>query len=179
VTSPFIIRRADPSEAEALARFAEARFRETFGPHFPEEAMDLLCSRAFARPVMAGLLAAGTWVAEGPGGCLGYLALATDPCPLEGLSFPQLELARLYVAPAWQGRGVGDALMTAFQEEARNRGAGSVWLEAHEGNPRALRFYQRWGFRDLGGKVRTVEGVPLPHRILGCPLGLPTTRIFP
>ena len=167
MTRPFTVRRGDPAEAEALALFAEARLRETFGPLFPEEAMDILCSKAFARSVLEGLLAAGTWVAEGSEGTVGYLALAEAPCPLEGLAPPLLELSRLYVAPTWQGRGVADALMTAFLDEARARGAQGVWLEAHEGNPRALRFYQRWGFRDLGGKVRLVEGVRLPHRILG------------
>jgi GNAT superfamily N-acetyltransferase len=161
------IRRAEPSEAHALGQFAEACFRESFGYLFPEEALDLLCSKAFATPVMDGLVGKGAWVAQGEEGWRGYAALSTDPCPAPGLPEPHLELSRLYVPAPWMGQGVSDALMAAFMDEARRRGAKGVWLEAFEGNPRALGFYRRWGFKDLGPCMLVREGLHLPHRILG------------
>lgn len=164
------VRRVDPGEAKDLAAFSEALFRETFGYLFPEEAMDHLCARAFTPAALGILIGQGAWVAEGGGGWSGYAALSTDPCPVPGLPEPSLELARLYVARQWHGHGVSGALMAAFQEEARRRGARGLWLEAFEGNPRALGFYRRWGFHDLGGKVEVKEGVHLPHRILGLAL---------
>jgi diamine N-acetyltransferase len=78
------------------------------------------------------------------------------------------------VTGPWQGKGVSGTLMTAFLDAARGRGARGIWLEAFEGNPRALGFYRRWGFRDLGGRqVQVQDGVHLPHRILGKDLDLP------
>lgn len=162
----FTVRRAVPQEAHALGIFAEACFREAFGYLFPEEALDLLCSKAFTTPMMEGLIGHGAWVAEGAEGWRGYAAANPAPCPAEGLEAPHLELSRLYVATPWMGQGVSDALMTAFMEEARRRGVAGVWLEAFEGNPRALGFYKRWGFRDLGARVQVREGLHLPHRIL-------------
>jgi GNAT superfamily N-acetyltransferase len=164
------VRKVAPGEAKGLAAFAESCFRETFGYLFPEQAMDHLCSRAFAPAVLGALIDQGAWVAEGPEGWRGYVALSTDPCPVDHLPEPHLELARLYVARQWHRQGVSGALMAAFMDEARRRGTRGVWLEAFEGNPRALGFFRRWGFQDLGAQVQVKEGVHLPHRILGLTL---------
>jgi GNAT superfamily N-acetyltransferase len=166
------VRRVDPAGARDLAAFAEACFREAFGYLLPDQALDRLCRRAFAPEAMAALVGRCAWIAEGPAGCLGYAGLGAEPCPVAGLPDPCLQLARLYVAGPWQGRGVSGALMSACLGEARRRGARSLWLEAFEGSPRALGFYRRWGFQDLGGlQVRVQEGIHLPHRILGLALG--------
>jgi GNAT superfamily N-acetyltransferase len=162
------VRKAVPAEARELAAFSEACFIEAFGYLFPEQALDQVCRRAFAPEAAAALIDRGAWIAEGPTGWLGYAALAPEACPVQGVPAPHLQLARLYVAGPWQGKGVSGALMTAFLDEARRRGARGIWLEAFEGNPRALGFYRRWGFRDIGGRqVQVQEGVHLPHRILG------------
>ena len=163
---PITIRTVEASEAAALAQFAETCFRETFSYLFPEEAMDALCLRAFAPGVLGNLIDQGAWVAQAEEGWRGYLALSEDSCPVAGLPEPHLELSRLYVTTPWHGTGVADALMTTFMAEARARGTQAVWLEAFQGNPRALGFYTRWGFQDLGGRESVREGLHLPHRIL-------------
>ena len=147
---PATIRKVEVSETAALAQFAEACFREAFGYLFPEDAMDALCLRAFAPGVIGALIENGAWVSQGTEGWRGYVALSNDPSPVPGLPSPQMELSRLYVAAPWHGLGVSDALMEVFLAEARQRGVKAVWLEAFQGNPRALGFYSRWGFQDLG-----------------------------
>lgn len=167
------VRKVAPTETKALAMFAEACFRQSFGYLFPDEALDSLCARAFAPALLEALIAQGAWVAEaaeGSEGWRGYAALSLDPCPVPGLAEPHLELSRLYVDATWQGQGISDALMEAFMAEARQRQARAVWLEAFEGNPRALHFYARWGFQDLGGRDSLREGLRLPHRILATQL---------
>jgi GNAT superfamily N-acetyltransferase len=161
------VRKVTAGEAKALATFAEACFRETFGYLFPEQAMDHLCYRAFAPALLGALIEQGAWVAEGPEGWRGYAALAGAPCPVPGLAEPHLELSRLYVSREWHGQGVSGALMAAVLDEVRLRGVRGLWLESFEGNPRAQGFFRRWGFRDLGGQVQVTEGVHLPHRIMG------------
>ncbi|KAI1387540.1 GCN5-like N-acetyltransferase [Hypoxylon trugodes] len=44
-------------------------------------------------------------------------------------------------APAWQGKGVGSALLTYTIEVAARKGATSIWCDARQG---ALGFYQRF-----------------------------------
>lgn len=158
------VRRLDPGDVPALASFAEACFREAYGGHFAAADLERLCAAAFGFPVMERLVRDGTWVA---GDWQGYVALGQIPSPIAGLAEPTLELARLYVAQAWQGRGVADRLMARFLQEARERGARSIWLQAFAGSPRALAFYRRWGFEDHGPYVLAVEGLVLPHRMLG------------
>ncbi|HWQ10081.1 MAG TPA: GNAT family N-acetyltransferase [Holophaga sp.] len=158
------VRRVAPDEVPALAAFGAACFREAYGGHFAAADLARLCAAAFSLPVMERLVRDGTWVA---GDWQGYVALGQVACPIPGLAEPTLELARLYVAGTWQGRGVADRLMARFIQEARARGGRSVWLQAFAGSPRALAFYRRWGFEDHGPYVLAVEGLVLPHRMLG------------
>jgi ribosomal protein S18 acetylase RimI-like enzyme len=51
------------------------------------------------------------------------------------------------------GRGVGAALMQACLEEAGRRGCETVWLDVWERNPRAIAFYRKWGFAEVGNQA--------------------------
>lgn len=161
------IRRVCQGEATTFGIFAEACFREAFRNHFPQEPLDALCRAAFAEPLLAQLIADGTWVATEGDAWHGYVSLGSITCPSSDLPSPILELARLYVPVPWQGRGVADRLMTHFLREAADRGGRSVWIQAYAGNPRALAFYRRWGFRTLGTFDLAFEALHLPHRALG------------
>lgn len=57
---------------------------------------------------------------------------------------------RLAVRPAWQKRGVGRLLMDFAEDIAIEGGVGSIRLDAYSGNPRALAFYERRGYRKVG-----------------------------
>jgi ribosomal protein S18 acetylase RimI-like enzyme len=54
------------------------------------------------------------------------------------------------VARVWHGRGVAQALMDAVLDGARARGGRTLWLGVWERNPRAVAFYQRYGFHRVG-----------------------------
>jgi ribosomal protein S18 acetylase RimI-like enzyme len=58
-------------------------------------------------------------------------------------------LLRFYVDRAWHGRGVAHTLMAVFAA-ARARGAQTLWLGVWEHNARAIAFYHRHGFEDVG-----------------------------
>jgi len=53
----------------------------------------------------------------------------------------------------WHGHGVAQELMTASIAEARRRRADAIWLGVWERNPRALAFYRRCGFVEVGDHV--------------------------
>ncbi len=50
------------------------------------------------------------------------------------------------MAPGYQGRGMGSALIERFEESMRSRGACGVHLVTSERNTRALSFYERHGY---------------------------------
>ena len=77
------------------------------------------------------------------------------------------ELCRLYVQEPFTGRGVGRDLLRQAEKAAAAAGAGLLWLTAYAGNGRALAFYPRCGYEDLGATVFRFEGEEHPNRLFG------------
>jgi GNAT superfamily N-acetyltransferase len=65
---------------------------------------------------------------------------------------------RLMVAPPWEGRGVGRALVQFVERRALAQGYGCIRLDAFSENPRALRLYEGSGYRRVG-RVRFRKGL--------------------
>jgi ribosomal protein S18 acetylase RimI-like enzyme len=61
------------------------------------------------------------------------------------LKGPYLEL--LAVLPPAQGRGIGATVLDWFEREGSRLGARNLWVCASSFNRRALRFYERHGFK--------------------------------
>jgi ribosomal protein S18 acetylase RimI-like enzyme len=62
----------------------------------------------------------------------------------------RLEVERLYVLQDWVGTGLGATLMRRILEEARIKGSRTVVLGVWERNQRAIEFYRRFGFKQIG-----------------------------
>lgn len=79
---------------------------------------------------------------------------------------PLLNIHDLAVVPAWRGRGVGRALLTAAEARARRRGCCKLTLEVQDDNRRARAVYERFGFADfiVGSSVTRFLSKPL-HRL--------------
>jgi len=60
---------------------------------------------------------------------------------------PQFLLYEVGVLPEWRNQGAGTALVQAFVEEARSRGAFEVWVLTERANVSALKMYQKCGFQ--------------------------------
>ena len=73
----------------------------------------------------------------------------------------RIEMGAVYVAEGHQGSGAGQAMMDALLKEAQTRGALQIELSVAANNARALRFYERNGFKRFGVQPRAilVEGV--------------------
>ena len=87
----------------------------------------------------------------------GYIAEVLE-APATGLAgyfvampgVDELHLLNITVAPAWQGRGQGQALLDAVQAHARQRALATLWLEVRQSNQRARDFYRQRGFAEVG-----------------------------
>ena len=106
-------------------------------------------------------------VAECAGHLVGFSQVrdgAVDPqVPAAAAS----ELRRLYVQQRFTGRGVGRDLLRHAEKAAAARGADTLWLTAWEGNARALQFYPRRGYEELGMTVYSFEGEDFPNHLFG------------
>ena len=64
-----------------------------------------------------------------------------------------IEIERIYASQEYIGKGIGKVLMKACINEARQRGCDSIWLGVWEKNQRAIDFYEKWGFKEVGTHV--------------------------
>jgi ribosomal protein S18 acetylase RimI-like enzyme len=64
------------------------------------------------------------------------------------------------VRPVWQSRGVADELLRAVENELQSKGCSRITLDTTQPLQRAIRFYERHGYR-ASGKVSDFFGMPL------------------
>ena len=149
------IRRATPADAGRLATLAAQAFVDTFGPDNTPEDMAQYLATAFGEAVQRAELADPrntVILAERGGEMVGYAMLREGPAPREAGDDDAIEIVRLYSFTRWIGSGVGAALMRGCLDEAASRGCRTVWLGVWERNARAIAFYERAGFRDVGAQ---------------------------
>jgi GNAT superfamily N-acetyltransferase len=150
------IRRAGPADAALLAELGARTFHETFAADNRPEDMAAYLASAFSVEQTERELSdpRSIWlVAEIDGAAAGYAKLYAGAAP-ECVRGPDpVELARIYAARAWLGRGVGALLLRACLEEARRGGHRTIWLGVWERNERARAFYRKWDFRDAGTQI--------------------------
>jgi ribosomal protein S18 acetylase RimI-like enzyme len=96
-------------------------------------------------------------VIDADGGLRGYSLLvarpSSDPDVAAALTIlPSTELSKCYVHPDHHGLGAAAELMHASIAEAAAAGARGLWLGVNELNARAIRFYEKSGFRKVGTK---------------------------
>ena len=147
------IRPATHADAGALASFGARTFRETFGPDNRPEDIAVYVAEAYSEArqrAEIGDPGRTTLIAESPDGIVAFAQIRTGDTPgcVSG-SLP-IELLRFYVDRAWHGRGLARTLMAAIVAAAVARGARTLWLGVWEHNRRAIAFYFKYGFRDVG-----------------------------
>lgn len=144
---------ATPDDAAPLATLAESTFVETFAADNDPADMAAYVAGAFgvARqrdelcdPDVTVLIARRDEVP------VGYLMLREGSAPPCVTGDGAIEIARLYASAAVIGSGVGAALMERALAECAARGRRTAWLGVWERNTRAIAFYRRWGFEDVG-----------------------------
>jgi GNAT superfamily N-acetyltransferase len=69
------------------------------------------------------------------------------------------EVRRLWVDPAWRGRGVGRDLMAGLEDVARDRDLSVLRIETGDRQPEAVALYGGMGWERI---LVTPDGAPLP-----------------
>ena len=147
------IRHGTVDDAELLSELGARTFSETFAADNTEEDLASYIATSFSVAQQTVELedpAATLLIAEVDGHAAGYAKLR-DGAPEKGVEgVNPIELVRLYVLREWLGRGLGQQLMRACLDEARQTGHETIWLGVWERNERAQAFYRKWNFRPVG-----------------------------
>jgi diamine N-acetyltransferase len=150
-----VVGTATLDEAPLLAELGERTFRDTFAADNTEADMAAYLSGAFGVEIQRRELAdpaSSFLVATVDGVPAGYAQLRTGNAPAGVSGENVIEIGRFYSDKPWIGAGVGPALMQACIDAAVSLGHDVIWLDVWERNPRAIAFYQKWGFSVVGEK---------------------------
>ena len=93
------------------------------------------------------------WLAWLDGKLAGYLKLMLDTHTESIQSGKTLQVERIYVEPAMQGRGIGESFMDFVSLQAQQAQAELIWLSVWKKNPRAVKFYERCGYEICGTEI--------------------------
>jgi ribosomal protein S18 acetylase RimI-like enzyme len=150
--TPLDIRVAGPADAATLTEFAARTFRETYLATCTPADVESYVAEHFAPTRQASELADPTLrtlftVIDGT--LAGYAQLRNGAAPASVPGDRPIEIARFYVDAPWHGRGVAASQMAACLDTAR-RDADVVWLGVYQHNTRAVKFYEKSGFRVVG-----------------------------
>ena len=125
------------AEAELVARYGGL------------DAGELGLTAAMFDPPAGVFLIARTESRAEPVGGAGLRTVATDTG----------EVRRVWVDPAWRGRGIGRELMAGIEAAASELGLSVLRIETGDQQPEAVSLYQSLGWE----RIRlTPEGAPLP-----------------
>src|SRR5688572_21797423 len=147
------IRQASEADAAVLADFAARTFAEAFGALNDPADVALHLSRAYGVAQQTAELrdpARVTLLAEMGGELAGYAMVRRAEVPVCVTGPAPVEVQRFYVDQPWHGRGVAQRLMRAAEEVARGWGGETLWLTVWGLNHRAVAFYEKCGFTDIG-----------------------------
>lgn len=92
-----------------------------------------------------------TLIVEDGSGWAGFAQLGLEaPPPIACAARTPGVVRRFYLDPRAHGRGLAQALMDTLKQRARARGADLLWLGVWQEALRAIRFYEKTGFRIAG-----------------------------
>lgn len=81
---------------------------------------------------------------------IGYFKLNAKDAQIEQFEQPSIELERIYVLEAFQGKQIGKEMLFKSIDIAKSKGVSFIWLGVWQENTAAVRFYERFGFKIFG-----------------------------
>jgi GNAT superfamily N-acetyltransferase len=167
------IRRATPADASLISTLGAETFVASFGAQNMEENIAMHIAKSYGPGVQERELADPDYtylIAEMDGRPAGYACVKDGDAPACVTGPRPVEVLRFYVLQDYHGLGVAQALMEACAADARQRGGQTLWLGVWDQNPRAIRFYTKWGYEDVGGQTFLLGTDPQQDRVLARPL---------
>jgi len=135
---------------------AEATFRDTFAAINTPEDMDLHCRTSYSEAIQADEIADPdrvTLLCDYGGRLVGFAQLRWGKAPSCVVAEAPGEVQRLYVISEFHGKGLAHDLMNACIDELASHRSDVAWLGVWERNPKAISFYKKFGFHEVGEHV--------------------------
>ena len=148
------VRIATNKDAALIADLSRDTFYNAFAPFNTKEDMDKFMDEVFTREkLMAELNQPGNifLLAYTGDNVAGYVRLRDRNIPEDSPGTDNtIEIARIYTVTSEIARGIGTALMQECISIAKEKQRDYIWLGVWEKNDKAIRFYERFGFKKFG-----------------------------
>ena len=147
------LREAEFSDLASLLDLAQTSFVQAFTEGNKPENVQAYLSEAFTPVQLEKELrnpASTFLLASLEGKLVGYTKLNLAAAQTDVQDPESLEVARLYTLEEVWGKGVGQFLLDAALDFAKEKGKTFVWLGVWEHNARAIHFYKKNGFKAFG-----------------------------
>jgi GNAT superfamily N-acetyltransferase len=157
--SQAVLCRGEPKDAAELAEFAARTFEETFSDENKPEDMRAHREATYGVKQQRAELADPaviTILARSDGELIAYAQVRLNTPPSCVQHDAPVELHRFYLDRRAHGTGLASDLMQAVHQAAHELGSRHIWLGVWERNPRAIAFYKKENFVDVGSKVYMV-----------------------
>ena len=151
--------RGSVDDAAELAEFAARTFEETFSAdNKPEDLQTHLVTNYGPEQQAAELVdpLVTTILARLNGKLVAYAQVRQNPPPPCVSNASPIELHRFYVDRRAHGTGLASSLMQEVHQAVREFGGRHVWLGVWERNSRAIAFYKKAKFVDVGSQFYMV-----------------------
>lgn len=169
MTGAWTIRDAVPSDAAALARLAERTFRDAFSALNTPADIELHCATWFGEVQQLAEIrdpVIETLIVDEDRSPIAFAQLHRGPAPPCVEAARPVEIRRFYLDREWRGTGLAKDLMAECTDRAAASGADAVWLGVWELNPRAIAFYAKRGFIEVGEHTFKVGNDPQRDLVL-------------
>ena len=158
-TGDLIIVRGKVEDAPALAEFAARTFEETFSADNNPEDLETHLSTNYGVEQQSAELADPnviTLLARVDEALMAYAQVRRSTPPPCVTHAAPVELHRFYVDRQAHGTGLASSLMLEVHRAVRDFGGRHIWLGVWEHNPRAIAFYRKAKFVDVGSQFYMV-----------------------
>lgn len=144
-----VVREAHVGDIPEMRQVAISTYHDTFAEFNTPENMSSYFEEAYSLQNLTNELSevnSKLFLACEEDKIIGFARLREYPEVRDMLGNNTVELQRLYVLKAAQGKSAGKLLMENALLYARNRNYDWIWLGVWERNFRAQEFYRKWGF---------------------------------
>ena len=142
-----------PEERAELAQFIKGLWHSAYDGLLGSDQVDYMTQTLQSVPAIEEQIRSDNYLyffLVRDGRRIGYCALRPEE--------EKLFLSKLYLTDEERGRGIGQQALAEVAEAARRLGLRAVYLTVNKGNARAVRAYEKFGFRRTDSIVTDIGG---------------------
>ncbi len=151
--------RAQTEHAKPLSEFSSGAFQDAYAFANTQEDMEQYITEHFTvAEIRKEIATLNTYlfIALLENKIVGYVKLGTATSPEQLNGKPAIEIERLYVDKTLQSQNIGATLMKHSISFSKELGKKIIWLGVWKKNARAVKFYEREGFKKFGETIFTL-----------------------